>query len=254
VVAVAAIDDQRHFATFSNHGPEVDFVAPGVNVLSTVPVGSRLVPFMYDGHEPQVIRFVNGTATGTVNGEYVFCGFGGKSDFPASVKGKIALVGRGGGITFSEKTINAMLNGASAVAIFNNDNSINPWSLQSDDPVQWPLVVRMPKEVGEALAAKGSGPLLISYDNYDYEENTGTSMSAPHVAGAAALLWTLAPNATAENIVTALRITAIDLGDPGPDNRFVVGMINIYAAARQLAASAFPPAPSTGRAPGRRGR
>jgi serine protease len=252
VNAVGAIDAARELATFSNQGPELDFVAPGVKVLSTMPVGSNYLSFIYDGNEAQLVRFVNGTATGTFSGEYVYCGVGGPGDFPASVNGKIALVKRGGGITFADKTIAAMNAGAKAVVIFNNDDSTKPWTLQSDDPVQWPLVLRLTLEAGEALAAKGSGPLLVSYDLYDYDESSGTSMACPHVAGAAALLWMLAPDAAGETIVNTLKATAIDLGAPGQDDRYGMGMIDIHAAARRLAPSAFAPAPSTGRAPGRR--
>jgi subtilisin family serine protease len=144
--------------------------------------------------------------------------------------------------------------GASAVAIFNSDQSVNPWSLQSDTPVQWPLVIRLTLEVGEALAAKGSGPLTASYDLYDYDESSGTSMACPHVAGAAAAIWMLAPDAPAAAVLNALRTTAVDLGDPGQDDNYGIGMVNIYAAAHQLAPHAFATVPTTGRAPGRRGR
>lgn len=253
VNAVGAIDNQRTLASFSNQGPELDFVAPGVRVLSTMPVGTNYLSFIYDGQSAQLVRYLNGSATGTFSSEYVYCGLGAPGDFPPSVNGKIALIRRGA-ITFGEKTVNAMNAGAKAVAIFNNDDSTNPWTLTSDTPVQWPLVVRLTLETGEALAQKGTGPLLVSYDLYDYDESSGTSMACPHVAGAAALLWMLAPSAPAETILNTLRTTAIDLGHPGQDDRHGVGMINIYAAARQLAPAAFPSAPSTGRAPGRRGR
>jgi serine protease len=254
VNAVVAIDAQRNLGFFSNRGPEVDFAAPGVKVLSTVPVGSNYLAFMYDGQAAQLIRYVNGSAYGTVNGEYVYCGLGAAEEFPPSVVGKIALIRRGGGMTFSYKTRNAMNAGAAAVAIFNSDQSSNPWSLQSDDPIEWPLVVRLSLEAGEALAAKGSGSLMVSYDLYDYDESSGTSMACPHVAGAAALLWMLAPDAPAATILNTLRTTAIDLGEPGPDGNFGAGMVNIYAAARQLAPGAFADAPTTGRGVGRRGR
>ncbi|HEY0157381.1 MAG TPA: S8 family serine peptidase [Thermoanaerobaculia bacterium] len=254
VNAVVAVDAQRKLGFFSNRGPEVDFAAPGVKVLSTVPVGSKYLSYIYDGQTAQLVRYVNGSAKGTFAGEYVYCGLGAPGDFPASVEGKIALLRRGGGITFADKTLAAMNAGAKAVAIFNSDDSVNPWTLQTDFPVDWPVVLRLTLEVGEALAAKGSGPLTVSYDLWDYDENSGTSMACPHAAGAAAVLWMLAPEAPAEAILNAMRATAIDLGAPGQDGDFGHGMVNVYAAARQLAPNAFPTAPTTGRAPGRRGR
>src|SRR5204863_10086448 len=45
--------------------------------------------------------------TAGISSTFVVCGFGGAADFPASVKGKIALVSRGNSITFIDKASNA---------------------------------------------------------------------------------------------------------------------------------------------------
>jgi len=84
-------------------------------------------------------------------------------------------------------------------------------------------------------------------------------MASPHVAAAAALLWTLAPNASAGTIVNALATTANDRGAPGVDPVFGAGVINVYAAARLLAPAAFAgqpdyTRPTTGRPVGKRGK
>jgi subtilisin family serine protease len=62
----------------------------------------------------------------------------------------------------------------------------------------------------------------------------GTSFSAPHVAGALALLLQVAPQLTAAEQATLLTQSAIDLGAPGADSTFGAGLLDVVAAARQL--------------------
>jgi bacillopeptidase F len=63
---------------------------------------------------------------------------------------------------------------------------------------------------------------------------SGTSMAAPHVAGAAAVLRQMAPNATPAEIKRALYVSAIDKGAPGEDNDHGMGLVNLPAAADSL--------------------
>ncbi|MDI6539561.1 autotransporter outer membrane beta-barrel domain-containing protein [Pantoea ananatis] len=64
----------------------------------------------------------------------------------------------------------------------------------------------------------------------DYEVMTGTSMAAPHVSGAVAVLMQRFPYMTAEQISAVLKTTATDLGKPGIDERFGWGKINLKDA------------------------
>lgn len=70
---------------------------------------------------------------------------------------------------------------------------------------------------------------------YPYVNVAGTSFSAPHVAGAVALLRQYNPNAPVDSIKSALMRSATDKGDAGEDNTFGWGLINIPAAMRLLA-------------------
>ncbi len=63
---------------------------------------------------------------------------------------------------------------------------------------------------------------------------SGTSMAAPHVAGAIAVLREVAPFLTGTEIKYILMNTAYDLGAPGEDNNYGHGMIDMWAAYQQL--------------------
>lgn len=56
---------------------------------------------------------------------------------------------------------------------------------------------------------------------------SGTSASAPHVAGAAALLLCQHPSWTAEQLQRALEAQAIDMGVPGKDNIYGAGRLDL---------------------------
>jgi subtilisin family serine protease len=89
----------------------------------------------------------------------------------------------------------------------------------------------------------GTGSLLIKPEvvapgenvrssvlNGQYDVLSGTSMAAPHVAGSVALLKSFAPNLTGKQILLGLYYSAADLGTPGEDNIYGMGLINVYNA------------------------
>lgn len=59
---------------------------------------------------------------------------------------------------------------------------------------------------------------------------TGTSMAAPHVAGAAAALWAANPGLAVETVRRRLLAPSSDAGAPGPDPAFGYGRLNLFAA------------------------
>ncbi|HEX9750485.1 MAG TPA: S8 family serine peptidase [candidate division Zixibacteria bacterium] len=80
-----------------------------------------------------------------------------------------------------------------------------------------------------------------SYKDNSYRTITGTSMAAPHVAAAVALLRQYNPDLTPEEIKLALLSTAQDIGAAGEDNSSGRGLIDLEAA---LAAVRPPASPS----------
>jgi subtilisin family serine protease len=63
-----------------------------------------------------------------------------------------------------------------------------------------------------------------------YYSLSGTSMSAPHVAGVAALLASLPQFNTPDKIRAALESTALDLGPAGRDPQYGYGLVQAFAA------------------------
>jgi len=107
------------------------------------------------------------------------------------------------------------------------------------------------------LAAPGED-IVSSVDPADdasgYAAFSGTSMAAPHVAGAIALLKQAFPSLTPTQIVDLLLTTATDLGAPGVDDVYGHGLLNLGSATAPLGvlrlATAAGPTASTATVPG----
>ena len=256
VVAVAAVDSTATIADFSNFGPQVAIAAPGVAVLSTVMLGTGSIGSVTTSSGATLTANpLDGSPFGSLSGPFVDCGLGKTaSDFPASVNGKIALIKRGD-VTFATKVKNAQAAGASGVIIYNKDDSDLNFTLTADSADAghvWPLTVAITLTDGTALLAHPPASVTVAATKDDYANYSGTSMATPHVAAAAALVWSVVPSATAATIKDALLSTASDFGAPGFDNVYGNGLVNPFAAGRKLNPAAFP-LPVLGRVPGRRG-
>ena len=66
-----------------------------------------------------------------------------------------------------------------------------------------------------------------------YVNMSGTSMSAPHVAGVIALMFQAFPDLSVAAIEEILKSSAVDLGDEGFDYKFGDGRVNALAAVEQ---------------------
>ena len=95
------------------------------------------------------------------------------------------------------------------------------------------------------------GVAIRSADLYgEYYVASGTSLAAPHVSGAAALLLGAYPWLGLDQLEAALRDGAIDLGLPGPDDESGAGRIDLVAAHTLLAAIPTPtPTPTATASP-----
>ncbi|MCC8368142.1 autotransporter domain-containing protein [Xenorhabdus sp. PB61.4] len=87
------------------------------------------------------------------------------------------------------------------------------------------FVSKTGKKIDEGALNRGELEIDSSYDTY-----TGTSMAAPHVVGAAAVLMQRFPYMTAAQISDVLKTTATDLGEKGIDKLYGWGMLNLKDA------------------------
>src|SRR5205085_629207 len=85
----------------------------------------------------------------------------------------------------------------------------------ADLAFDWPLTVGVSLADGQALVDHPVSSLNVSYHLHDdYAIESGTSMACPHVAGAAAAVWSIAPGASAATVKQALINTAHDFSAP----------------------------------------
>jgi serine protease len=88
------------------------------------------------------------------------------------------------------------------------------------DGLIWQTTLREPSHTTNA-------PVFNSFAVFGFQ---GTSMSAPHVSGLAALLMSQRPGITPAQIESIIRATARDIGAPGKDDEFGYGLIQPRSA------------------------
>jgi subtilisin family serine protease/uncharacterized protein YkwD len=82
---------------------------------------------------------------------------------------------------------------------------------------------------GQAIySTSWTGDLECFAQEYCYKN--GTSMATPFVSGLAALVWSVNPALTADEVDSIIKDSADDLGDPGADIYFGWGRINAHRA------------------------
>ncbi|MGE3760085.1 MAG: S8 family serine peptidase [Pseudobdellovibrionaceae bacterium] len=242
-LAVGAIDEHLKKADFSQYGPELGIVGPGVDVISSVPLGTgRAATVNADlGKgltEINATPFVGSPLVQNAANEVVFAGLGQAADFTGvNVSGKFALISRGT-ITFEEKVANAIAAGAAGVIVFNNAPGLMQGTLTEDGSEVAIPVAMIEQGVGETakqLLAQGQVVRFsMSIDATDFASFQGTSMATPHVAGVAALVRAANRNLTPAEVRALLKATATPLS-PNANNELGSGLVN----AREAVAQAF---------------
>ncbi|PNY82595.1 S8 family serine peptidase [Deinococcus koreensis] len=232
VVGVAAVDSNLAKADFSNFGTQVDLSGPGVDVISSVPLGQGTAASASGGGVSfQNVQAADLTGKGSFTGSVVAAGgtnneFCGTTTRNAALSGNIALISRGT-CSFEEKTANAVASGAKGVMIYNNAAGALGISLTNAYAVP---VVGLQQADGQALLGKLPTTGTASVTAADYESFNGTSMATPHVSAAAAVVWAAKPTLTNAGLLSLLTSTAKDLGTAGKDTNFGSGLVDPYKA------------------------
>lgn len=246
VLGVGAVDRNKNIAWFSLRGPHVSVVAPGVNVLSEMvrDQGEASIVTTDDGYFVGAGITGRYVTSGEVSGTLVDCGSGGRNECPKRQPGFIAFVRSSPALSMNAQANNVIDSGAAAV-VFEAERDATPSGTLVDDgdpdslTRRWPIAIELYFDDAEELLARSGRTVRLEHSYGDYTAWGGTSFATPHVAGVAALLWSLKPSATAADIRNAITATAIDLGPPGRDDTFGYGLVDALAAAQILAPERF---------------
>jgi serine protease len=240
VIAVGAVDDTLKRAEFSNYGPGLDIMAPGVSVYSSVPLGTgRIVTLTVDMGGGKTAEVNSASMAGApenttpISGQFVHAGLGKPADVAAvNLRGKFALISRGE-IPFQDKALNAQNAGAIGVIIYNNAPGLARGSVGDDGAVKIPAAM-IEQSVGAEIVAELQKSLVVSTSIVtqpsDYDKLDGTSMATPHVAGVVALIRSANPQLSPAQVRDIIAKSAQKLGAA---DEYSMGLIDAQMAVSQ---------------------
>lgn len=238
VISVAAIDETKAVAIFSQFNDQVELSAPGVDVLSTVPFLAEA--HVSVGEKDYSANHIEYAPYGEAVGELVD---GGECEAAGDWQGKVVLCERSEAIreiTFLEKTLTAQAGGAVAAVIYNNVEGSFFGTLGKLRGNQRDIIMAVSLSQADGMALldnldqKATVVSPIPTPASGYEAWSGTSMATPHVSAVAALIWSAYPDLTNVEIREALVATALDLGAPDRDVYYGCGLVQAYDALQSL--------------------
>ncbi|HEX4911338.1 MAG TPA: S8 family serine peptidase [Permianibacter sp.] len=225
VMSVAAVDENKAWATFSQYNSAVDIAAPGVGVLSTVPMGTGSQSVLSVGGVSYAPGDMAGSPKQVVTAPLADFGIGDAVN--TAVAGKVCLIQRGT-VDFATKVSNCQNSGGVGAVVYNNTAGAFGGTLGTT-VTTIPSVTASDVE-GAAMKNQLGQNATVGVEAANYAYFDGTSMATPHVAAVAALVWSYFPTCTASQISNALLKTAQDLGTAGVDNKFGYGLVQAKAA------------------------
>jgi len=230
VISVGAVYEWSRFWEGSNYSDQVEFAAPGHGVLSTSTTLSAVHTFDYSFTAEQV----GGSRRKERDSILVDCGVGNSVCNTEGIIGGICLMSR------DQTSLKSMIanceraGGVGAIVFDANPNMDKDYHARVDIPVSL-----VSTSVGIDLLKYVGTKVSLGYHESDEPEHTykylqGTSMAVPHVAAAAALVWSHFPDCTNQEIRYALAVTASDQGLSGCDWDYGHGIVQTYDAFRYL--------------------
>jgi len=225
VMSVAAVDENKVVATFSQYNKDVEIAGPGVSVLSTVPMGTGTDTALTVGSTNYASSAMEGSPVKTATAPLADFGIGDAVN--TAVSGKVCLIQRGT-VDFATKVSNCQSSGGVGAIVYNNVAGAFGGTLGT-------TVTTIPSLTAsdtDGAAMKGqlgqSATVAVKASNYAYFD--GTSMATPHVSAVAALVWSYFPTCTGSQIRTSLDNSALDLGTAGRDTKYGYGLVQAKAA------------------------
>jgi subtilisin family serine protease len=236
VLAVGAVDQSMRRAPFSARGFNLSLMAPGVDVLSTVPRGEGTISQVELRDIPYASRPIHLTPAGNITNRLVDCGVADSigSCQTSSCDGFVAYVERSREVPLQVQLLNAMRQGAGAVIFGDLPGDGALADLTIGQRGRWAPAVLVSEETGRAIRHMMGFNAHVKLHATDYALASGTSMAAPYVTGVAAIVWSKNPTLSAAEVRQALESTAKDLGEEGKDYEYGYGLVQADAAVRAV--------------------
>lgn len=225
VMSIAALDQNQQVADFSQFTPKVELAAPGVNVLSTVPMGTGRGAALTVGATSYAPAAMDGSPAASAHAPLADFGLGTTTD--SAMSGKVCLIKRGS-VSFATKVGNCQASGGVGAVVYNNVAGGLNGTLGTT--VTTIPSVGVSDTEGASLLTQLGQQANLSVTATNYALYNGTSMATPHVSAVAALVWSYFPQCSASQIRNALDQSALDLGTPGRDPYYGYGLVQARAA------------------------
>ena len=231
VMSVGALDENKAWATFSQYNTKVEIAAPGVSVLSTVPMGSGSKSALTVDGVAYTPGDMDGSPKATATAPLADFGLGNVVN--TAMAGKVCLIARGT-IDFATKVTNCKTSGGVAAIIYNNVAGAFGGTMGT-------TVTTIPSVTatnvdGAVFKTKLGLSATVAVTASSYAFFDGTSMATPHVSAVAALVWSYFPSCTAAQIRATLGKSAQDLGAVGRDTKFGFGLVRARTAYDRIVA------------------
>lgn len=225
VISIGAVDESKNWAAFSQYNTKVELAGPGVNVLSTVPMGQGSVSATSIAGTSYTVGDMTGSPKKSATAALFDFGIGDTTNSGAA--GKVCLIQRGT-VDFATKVNNCQSSGGVGAIVYNNAAGAFGGTLGT--AVTTIPSVTATDVVGATMKTKIGQSTTVSVTATNYAFFDGTSMATPHVSAVAALVWSYFPTCTAAQMRTSLTKSAMDLGTTGRDVKYGYGLVQAKAA------------------------
>ena len=230
VMMVGALDQNKAWASFSQYNSKLEISAPGVAVLSTVPMGSGADSALSVGARTYAPGAMDGSPKTAASAPLADFGVGDKVN--AAMTGKVCLIARGA-IDFATKVVNCQSSGGVGAVVYNNVAGGFGGTLGATATTIASVTASDTEGTAMKVQLGQVATLSVKPANYAYFD--GTSMATPHVAAVAALVWSYYPSCTGKQMRASLGKSALDLGSPGRDDKFGYGLVQAKSAYDRIA-------------------